>query len=288
MSDNTQKAVGNGVLKNAHCIAMAIINRVQEHCDKVVGMNFIERDRIEFELIDGKRTGGHFDIIPQLLGKSAQEQQAGIEAVSTSIVEHAEKLSRHFEQTAKQTRILPVIRTRDDVEKFDKAGNVDMVGSGLARHLTGDLFVLLVEDSDESANVVLRPDPKKQTADALHELAIANLEKLSETKGLDTNASLKPFTKLSLDGYYDTSLILLPSTWDFNLAYLYDGNIPLCVCAARNGLWFLHDDGQPAELASQMCAFAKGAQKHAEYPVSTTVLTRNEQGEFIVVEPLEL
>lgn len=265
---------------------MAIINRVQERCDKILGMNFIERDRIEFELIDGKRTGGHFDIIPQLLGKTKLEQQAGIKAVTTSIVEHAEKLSRHFKQPAKQTQILPIIRTREDVEKFNKAGKVDMIGSGLARHLAGDLFVLLVEDSDEGTNVILCLDLQEQSADALHELAIANLNTFSEQKGVDTNASLSPFTKLSLDGYYDTSLILLPNIWDIHLAYHYDGNIPLCICAARNGLWFLHDDGQANELSSQLCAFAKGAQKYAEYPVSTKVLTRNELGEFIVVDPL--
>ncbi|MFK8033790.1 MAG: hypothetical protein AB8B94_06555 [Hyphomicrobiales bacterium] len=288
MSDNTQSEAGNGILKNAHCIAMAIISQVQERCDKIVGMNFIERDRIEFELIDGKRTGGHFDIIPQLLGKTVEEQQTGIDAISTSIIEHAENLSRHYRQFAQQTQILPVIRTRDDVEKFDKAGNVDMIGSGLARHLIGDLFVMLVEDSEESANIVLHFDSQKQNADALHELAIKNLETVTEQKGLDTNASLAPFTKLSLDGYYDTSLILLPSFWEFHLAYHYDGYIPLCVCAARNGLWFLHDNGQPDELSSQLTAFAKGAQKYAEYPISSTVLTRNEQGAFVVVEPLEI
>lgn len=275
------------VYQSPESIANAAIALIKKRSDKIAALSFVLPNRIEFELNDGAQTGGRFDTIPDLVGKSASEQQNGIEEIANSVVEHAEAVSQHFQKTASKPRLMPIIRTQADVENYNKDRNTDMIGCGLARPIAGDLFVLLVEDSNDMVTVLLESDPKKypEGIDAMHRLAVENLAEFAGATDLGTFTSLSPFNRLILDGYYDTSLILLPNMWTLAADNFFDGNTPLCVCAGRDALWFFYEDSEPDELAEQLQAFARGVQKHVEHPLSMTILTRNEDGMFTAVEP---
>jgi uncharacterized protein YtpQ (UPF0354 family) len=102
--------------------------------------------------------------------------------------------------------IFPLVR---DVSVFDNIGKDSIP----MREIFGNLVVYWVEDSETSTRSITF-DRLKQAGISETDMAKIALDNLRARAGTLQFASVGPFKMLILDGYYESSLILLPEIWE--------------------------------------------------------------------------
>ncbi len=165
------------------------------------------------------------------------------------------------------TAVLPVVRDQTFLDNVQRVESAD--DPVLAQPYVGDLFVFYVLDRPEAMQFLKVADLELLRVDeaGMEAQALANLEALLPQLERQSQGAI---TRISLDGFYEASLILLDGLWP-ELEASLEGNLVVAV-PARDLLAFA--DGADREAVRALDGWAKQAAAEQAYAVTGALLER--------------